>query len=167
MRLELTCSAKNTLFVHRGQIGVPPPHFRGEASEPVICTPTLPPERAMPYRVPVAVCFKGVILLKVPGLPPKLLGPVLWFRPRGVPPERGTLCGAKSFSRSVASPSASSASLLTLKADEELVESDRDGMTPTLRDVRCLPLLRYKGIVRGIVPIPGRPVFDGYVLGEV
>jgi len=40
-------------------------------------------------------------------------------------------------------------------------------MTPTLRDVRCLPLLRYKGIVRGIVPIPGRPVFDGYILGEV
>ena len=40
-------------------------------------------------------------------------------------------------------------------------------MTPTLRDVRCLPLLRYKGIVRGIVPIPGRPVFDGYMLGEV
>lgn len=168
----LTCSAKNTLFVHRGQIGVPPPHFRGEASDPVICTPTLPPpERATPYRVPVAVCFKGVIPLNVPGLPPKLLGPVLWFRPRGVPPgvpERGKLCGAKWSSRSAFdAPSTSSASLLALKADEAVGESDRDGMTPTLRDVRCLPLLRYKGIVRGIVPIPGRPVFDGYVLSEV
>lgn len=40
-------------------------------------------------------------------------------------------------------------------------------MTPTLRDVRCLPLLRYNGIVRGIVPIPGRPIFDGYMLGGV
>jgi hypothetical protein len=30
-----------------------------------------------------------------------------------------------------------------------------------------LPLLRYRGIVRGMVPIPGRPVFDGCIPGGV
>ena len=30
-----------------------------------------------------------------------------------------------------------------------------------------MPLLRYRGIVRGMVPIPGRPVFDACILGGV
>lgn len=54
LQISLTCSAKYTLFSQRPHCGVTPPHFLAGLGEP--------PPRAVPYLVPVEVCFSGVAL---------------------------------------------------------------------------------------------------------